>query len=109
MSRTPAPCGSDAGYYRHRRKLQEDACPDCKHAHAVAERLRARRSPQRPTTLCDCGRRMLNTAYDMCSYCRKAARRKSPVPGVRVYDDPVSVEPVKWVRKGLIYVKERAA
>lgn len=104
---TPA-CGTDSGYYHHRRKLLESACDDCKHAHAVAERLRAHRHPKTPKTLCECGRRMLNISFDTCSHCRKAAARKSPIPMVRVYDDPVSGEPVKWVRKGLIYVKERA-
>ena len=36
----PAKCGTDAGYYRHRRKLREDACSDCKAAHTSAERRR---------------------------------------------------------------------
>lgn len=37
----PAPkCGTDSGYYHHRRKLNEAACTDCRVAHAEAERER---------------------------------------------------------------------
>lgn len=39
----PAQCGTDAGYYRHRRKFREDACDDCKAAHNKAEREREQR------------------------------------------------------------------
>jgi WhiB family redox-sensing transcriptional regulator len=35
-----AECGTDAGYYRHLRKLQETACGPCKRAHADAQSLR---------------------------------------------------------------------
>lgn len=32
----PADCGTDAGYYRHRRTLKEPACDACKTAHSAA-------------------------------------------------------------------------
>lgn len=36
-------CGTDSGYFRHRRRLSEAACPSCLIAHRVAERERARK------------------------------------------------------------------
>lgn len=33
-------CGTDGGYFRHRRTLKEDACEACKLAHRVAEQIR---------------------------------------------------------------------
>lgn len=36
-------CGTDSGYYRHRRKFKERACDACKLAHRVAERARKER------------------------------------------------------------------
>lgn len=36
----PADCGTDAGYYRHKRSLREDACDACKAAHSAAEKRR---------------------------------------------------------------------
>jgi len=41
--RTIAACGTDGGYYRHIRTLDEDACEACKLAHRVAERERSAR------------------------------------------------------------------
>lgn len=38
-----AQCGTDGGYYRHRRTLGETACRPCRDAHAAAERDRAGR------------------------------------------------------------------
>lgn len=44
VARRPrAECGTDGGYYRHRRTLKEPACEACKLAHRVAERERAER------------------------------------------------------------------
>ncbi len=42
-----AECGTDGGYYRHRRTLSEPACSDCKRAHTRAERERAVRRAAR--------------------------------------------------------------
>lgn len=36
-------CGTDSGYYHHRRIQKEPACTPCKRAHAVAESDRQRR------------------------------------------------------------------
>lgn len=36
-----AECGTDGGYYRHRRTLKEKPCNACKTAHSQAERDRA--------------------------------------------------------------------
>lgn len=35
-----APCGSEAGYYRHLRNTHTEPCGLCREAHAVAQRLR---------------------------------------------------------------------
>lgn len=40
---TSALCGSDSGYYHHRRTLNEEACDWCKLAHSEAERRRRAR------------------------------------------------------------------
>lgn len=40
-------CGTDSGYYRHRRQSQTPPCEPCLHAHRVAERDRYQ---QRKTT-----------------------------------------------------------
>lgn len=41
--RREALCGTDGGYYRHRRKHKQPACDACKLAHRVAEAERKRR------------------------------------------------------------------
>jgi hypothetical protein len=35
-----AKCGTDSGYFHHRRALKEEACDRCKAAHSQAERQR---------------------------------------------------------------------
>jgi hypothetical protein len=40
----PAKCGTDAGYYRHRKVLGEPACEDCKAAHNDATKRRNARA-----------------------------------------------------------------
>lgn len=42
-----AKCGTDGGYYRHRRTLREDACDPCKKAHREAEAQRKSRRLER--------------------------------------------------------------
>jgi len=42
--RPEALCGTDGGYYRHRRTLGENACDACKLAHRVAEAERVARN-----------------------------------------------------------------
>ena len=41
---TRATCGTDAGYYRHTRRLNEPACDPCRVAHREAERRRRARA-----------------------------------------------------------------
>jgi hypothetical protein len=41
--RKVAQCGTDSGYYRHRRRRHEPACEACLLAHRVAESVRAAR------------------------------------------------------------------
>ncbi len=38
--RPVAECGTDSGYYRHKRIEKKDACPACKAAHTAAESAR---------------------------------------------------------------------
>ncbi|MHB1886910.1 MAG: hypothetical protein ACYCVV_18260 [Acidimicrobiales bacterium] len=38
--RTVAECGTDGGYYHHKRIEGEDACPACRAAHTAAESAR---------------------------------------------------------------------
>ena len=42
-----AACGTDAGYYRHLRRLDEDPCEPCRQAHRIADRERSRRRRER--------------------------------------------------------------
>ena len=42
-----AECGTDSGYYHHRRQLKEAACTACLVAHRLAERGRAERRRDR--------------------------------------------------------------
>lgn len=37
-----AQCGTDGGYYRHLRRTHTPPCPECKAAHAAAEKARYR-------------------------------------------------------------------
>lgn len=39
--RVVALCGTDSGYFRHRRQLHEPPCDACRLAHAAAEKARA--------------------------------------------------------------------
>ena len=74
MPRPPASCGTSAGYYRHRRKLKEDACDPCKAAHAAAQ-APVGTTPRKPA---ECGteggykrhRRTLQT--EPCTACKAA-------------------------------------
>lgn len=47
--RATALCGTDGGYYRHRRTLNEPACDECKLAHRVAEQIRVAKKRQTDT------------------------------------------------------------
>ena len=80
MPPPPARCGTDAGYYRHRRTLKEQACPACCQAHADATRLRAAARRQ-PARLCPCGS-PIRTHHDKCFACRRIDRQAPTDPGV---------------------------
>lgn len=45
IGQEPAACGTDSGYSRHRRHM-EDPCDDCAEAHRTANRLRDQRRRQ---------------------------------------------------------------
>lgn len=64
-----AACGTDSGYYRHRRILREEACDDCKAAHAAAER-----NGGPAARYCECGT-IIRSAADRCYACRNGAKR----------------------------------
>lgn len=97
--RPPAKCGTDAGYYRHRRILKEDACDECKLAHRVAGKRPQYRRPDKPAAnkpTCACGRVMLASS-EVCGLCNKKRQRES-------YYDPADdpKRPVGWVLRGAI-------
>lgn len=101
-NRPPAKCGTDAGYYRHRRILKEDPCDECKEAHRVAgQRPQYRRpAPDRPAVTkprCVCGRVMLPSS-EVCCMCNKERKKRS-------YYDPTDdpKRPVSWIRRGVIW------
>ena len=68
-SRYTATCGTDSGWYRHRR-AHEAACEPCRAAHACAEAVRKARKAGRITTrsvpCVDCG---LPSASGRCQKC----------------------------------------
>ena len=63
MPKPPARCGTDSGYYRHKRTTHTDPCPPCLAAHSEAQSARQRRrrvvTPRKPakrsTVPCRCG------------------------------------------------------
>lgn len=103
MARPEAKCGTDAGYYRHRRKNNEKPCADCRTAHSIATR-RAKKDP-RPRAVCACGRGMHRTR-ETCSLCAQKAAWAARETAVYTYtdDEPDPKRPVAWRRQGLIQV-----
>ncbi|HZN71413.1 MAG TPA: hypothetical protein VFC00_06990 [Micromonosporaceae bacterium] len=63
-----ARCGTDSGYYRHRRQLKEPACDKCLRAHAAATAARSTGRRQ-PVRYCPCGSQT-RTQHDKCYKCR---------------------------------------
>lgn len=79
-----AVCGTDSGYFRHRRKLNEPPCYECTRAHAAAERDRvARKAAGFVRPRCQCGS-AINTDQEKCYTCRR-------VEGVIREPEPVFV------------------
>ena len=99
MARPVAKCGTDAGYYRHRRKNNETPCADCKAAHSVATR-RDRSNPL-PPAVCACGNRM-HRGREMCSACTKKAEWAARQTAAYTYtdDEPDPKRPVAWRPNG---------
>lgn len=104
--RPPAKCGTDGGYYRHKRTTYTDPCEPCKEAHRAYERHRkaVKRGEQpkgpprtnqpsrRPCV--DCGKET-RAKWGQCRSCaEKNAREAEDVPPT-------------WIRRGLIWVAER--
>lgn len=46
-TRSEPSCGTESGYYHHRRITKTDACPACKAAHTAADRARYARRKAR--------------------------------------------------------------
>lgn len=97
--RSVAECGTDAGYYRHRRRDKTEPCKACLTAHASA----TRRKEPLPKKTCACGRGMRNDSVQ-CSACNAAAKRRAGKGGSYTYseDEHDPKRPVAWVRQGLI-------
>lgn len=73
-TRIPAKCGTDSGYYRHRRTLKEEPCDACKAAHAAAIRpVGAKRwSPAKCGTDSGYFRHLRTLKNEPCDACRAA-------------------------------------
>jgi len=91
VSRPVAKCGTDAGYYRHRRVMKEDPCPECKAAHSL--KTRRPRRPKRVPKKCACGNNM-HPARDMCAPCTRRAEREATS---YTDDEHDPKRPVAWV------------
>jgi hypothetical protein len=102
MPRT-AQCGTDSGYYRHRRKLNEEPCDACKAAHAA----RWRENKQDPLPQCPCGTRLRIRDATYCSRCRRnderRARRAEKQHTVEDEHEHEKPAPDRWERRGLIW------
>ena len=99
MPRQPAACGTDSGYYRHRR-TGTPICDPCKHAHNTRKKELARN----PLGRCGCGTQ-LRTDHPSCSRCRRkeeraAARAERQQTHEEDHSKP---SPDRWVRRGLIW------
>lgn len=103
MGRPEARCGTDAGYYRHRRKHNEKPCAECRAAHSIATR-RAKKEP-RPKKVCACGKGM-HWSREMCTACtQKAAWAAKQMSAYTYTDDEHDPKrPVAWRLKGAIRV-----
>jgi hypothetical protein len=95
MTRTIAACGTDGGYYRHRRITNTEPCEACKRAHADWKRQRA----NTPFGRCPCGT-ALRTENEYCSRCRRKLERAEAKQQQDEEGDPK--RPVAWVRRGAI-------
>lgn len=99
MARPAAKCGTDGGYYRHRRR-KEPACDECKAAHSVATR-RDRSLPTPPPKLCPCGNRM-HRSRELCGPCTRKAEWVARTTATYGYaeDEADPKRPVAWRPNG---------
>lgn len=95
MTKPIAQCGTDGGYYRHRRITNTEPCEPCKRAHADWKRQRA----SKPFGKCPCGTR-LRTEHEHCSRCRRKLDRAEAKQRQDEEDNPKVV--VAWIRRGAI-------
>lgn len=101
MAGKAAQCGTDSGYYRHRRHTHTEPCDPCKEAHRVAQRRYKRGSRAPEPVRCECGRKIRAAGETTCSPCRRAKgiRRRSTI-----HDEHDDIKrPVGWVRRGLVW------
>lgn len=99
MGRPVAKCGTDGGYYRHRR-LGTEICKPCRKAHNA----RVKELKTNPLGRCGCGTQ-LRTDQASCSRCRrKQERAAARVEKQHSYEEEHSKpSPDGWVRRGLIW------
>lgn len=76
MTREVQPCGTNAGYYRHRNH-GEQVCDDCRNAHRVYMNMWNRGGPKRPRSEARCGTtagylRHWRNKQDACAACLEA-------------------------------------
>lgn len=94
MARPPAVCGTDGGYYRHRRTGTE-ICDGCRSAHNE----RKKELEANPRGRCGCGTQ-LRTDHAFCSRCRRRMQRAEAKQSHEEHSKP---GPDRWVRRGLIW------
>lgn len=108
MSRAVAKCGTDGGYFRHRRVLKNEPCADCRAAHAAAtlrkkggRRRNAAPKAPAPKKTCACGQ-VMAAQSKACWRCNKqAALARKRGDYYDPEDDPKC--PVSWIRRGPIW------
>lgn len=98
MSKRPAKCGTDGGYYRHLRITKTEPCEACRQAHAQ----RKRQLQAKPLGKCPCGTQ-LRTDHQYCSRCRRKLERAEARRGGDDCGDFSKPSPSGWVRRGLIW------
>jgi hypothetical protein len=102
-----AQCGTDSGYYRHKRITHTPVCDDCQAAHRAYEAARkAKRregKPARPRT----GQYKRTACIDCGKSCRAKDSICWPCQQVRAAaEEEEDIHPT-WIRRGLIWVAVR--
>jgi hypothetical protein len=81
-----AKCGTDSGYFKHRR-LGEKPCDPCRLAHNAAV---SAGKPRSAKPHCGCGKRIKVPGVSECSVCRKKTIKK------RADEELISQTVIKW-------------